>query len=172
MANKLADKTIGVGKYLERFLNIKFDLITYGGITPSKKVYVKKKDTIVYLGRLDRDTGINNFLYWLNKNPKYKVEFCGDGPMRKLCEKFGKVHGFIKNTSVYLNKSEYCVPGGYLSALEALNVDCKLKLFWNTRLRGEIWKSSPFVRKNAASWAKKQTWEKLADEYIRLYNSI
>jgi glycosyltransferase involved in cell wall biosynthesis len=128
------------------------------------------KNSIVFVGRLEKDTGVLEFLKWLKKNPKYHVDFCGDGDLRKECEKFGAIHGFT-DPRPYYKKAEYCVPGGYLAALEALSYGCKLKLFWNNKLKEDYWKMSPFVRKDVKEWAKRQTWDKVANEYLDLYNN-
>jgi hypothetical protein len=128
------------------------------------------QNSIVFVGRLEKDTGVLEFLKWLKKNPKYDVDFCGDGDLRTECEKFGIVHGFT-NPQRYYKKAKYCVPGGYLSALEALSYGCELKLFWNNKLKEDYWKMSPFVGKDINEWAKKQTWEKVANEYLDLYNN-
>ena len=60
-----------------------------------------------------------------------------------------------------------------MAALEALSYGCKLKLFWNNKVKEDYWKMSPFYQlkgEKLKSWAKKQTWDKLADEYLDLYN--
>ena len=175
LAVRLSNKTIGVGKFLEKYLNVKFDLITYGASTRHKGPFKKNKNTILYVGRLEENTGLLQFLKWLKvKGRGLKVEFCGDGNLRSECEKYGVVHGFTKPDKYY-KTAEYCVPGGYLAALEALSYNCKLKLFWNNKIKEDYWKMSPFYKlegEELKSWAKKQTWEKLANEYLDLYNSI
>ncbi len=111
------------------------------------------------------------FLDWLKKNPKYKVDFCGDGNLRSECEKYGTVYGFTDPVP-FLKKAEYCVPGGYLAALEGLSYNCELKLFWSNKIKEDYWKMSPFYKfkgKALTDWARKQTWEKLANEYLALY---
>jgi glycosyltransferase involved in cell wall biosynthesis len=200
LAAKLSTGTVGVGKFLEEYLPTKLDLITYGASTTILYSIVVKKsnNSIVYVGRLEENTGLLQFIEWLKKNRNIralsnrgagmrsvvsqstrkhglaksefgKIDFCGDGALRKECEKYGAVHGFCDPTPYY-KKAEYCVPGGYLAGLEALSYGCKLKLFWNNRVKEDYWKMSPFIRKDVGSWAKSQTWDKLADEYLDLYN--
>ncbi|MCX6705026.1 MAG: glycosyltransferase family 4 protein [Candidatus Woesebacteria bacterium] len=167
LAAKLSTGVIGVGNFLEKYLHIKFTLITHGGLSINRLIDSKNGNSIVYVGRLEENTGLLQFLKSLGK--KYKVDFCGDGPLREECEKYGTVHGFCDPTP-YLKKAEYCVPGGYLAALEALSYGCKLKLYWNNKIKEDYWKMSPFVRKDVKEWARSQTWDKLADEYLDLYN--
>lgn len=171
VAVRLSKAVVGVGKYLEKYLNVKFNLITYGGIIPNLMVHRKNKNHIVYLGRLESNTGLEKFLKWIKRNPGYTIDFYGDGLLRKKCEGVGRVCGFVTNPTPFLQKAEYCVPGGYLGAMEALNAGCELKIFCHNKLRKEIWKMSPFVKKNARAWARTQTWDKLADQYLDLYKS-
>jgi glycosyltransferase involved in cell wall biosynthesis len=172
LAVNLSNGTFGVGKFLEKYLHVTFNKIIYGAADLQKGTFKKQKDHLIFVGRLEENTGILQFLDWLKVNPKYKVEFCGDGPLRVECEKYGRVHGFTDPTSYY-KKAEYCVPGGYLAGLEALSYNCKLKLFWNNKVKEDYWKMSPFFKlkgEKLKSWARKQTWDKLADEYLDLYN--
>jgi len=171
IAMKLSYRSIGVGKFLEIYLHKKFDLLIYGAANNVNINTQKDNKKIVYVGRLEANTGLLKFLKWLDKNPGYEADFCGDGYLRGMCEKYGTVHGFT-DPSEYYKKAKYSVPGGYLAALEALKADCELKLFWNNKVKEDYWKMSPFVEKNAKVWAKKQTWDKLTNEYINLYNSI
>jgi glycosyltransferase involved in cell wall biosynthesis len=171
LAEKLSFGTIAVGKYIEKYYGIKANKITYGAAKDVFPIFHKENNKIIYVGRLEKNTGLPKFLKWLQKNKKYNVDFCGDGELRKKCEKCGTVHGFV-DPEQYYKKAEYCVPGGYLSALEALNNNCKIKLFWNNKVKEDYWKLSPFIKKDVKTWFRNQTWDKLANEYLDLYNSI
>ena len=172
IAAKFSNFTIAVGKYIEKYYGFTANKITYGATSMIRINRVKKiNNSIIYVGRLEENTGLLQFLNWLKINKRYKVDFCGDGNLRKECEKYGTVHGFT-DPNPYYKEAECCVPGGYLAALEALSYGCKLKLFWNNKVKEDYWKMSPFVRKDVDVWAKSQTWDKLADEYLDLYNNI
>lgn len=176
LASKLTTKTIGIGKFLEKYTRIKFDLVSYGASSTIRTTEVKFKKTFIFVGRLEENTGLTRFLKWLkeHKSEYSKVDFCGDGVLRAECEKYGTVHGFTDPTP-FLKKAEYCVPGGYLAALEGLAYNCKLNLYWNNKVKEDYWKMSPFYRlkgNKLEEWAKAQTWEKLANEYINLYKFL
>lgn len=173
LAMRLSHASVGIGGFLEKYLNLKFDLISYGASRFNKNK-IKDLKKIVYVGRLEDNTGITKFLDWLQINQAFQVDFCGDGNLRNECEKKGVVHGFVNPTKFY-KSSNMCVPGGYLAALEALNSGCHLKLFWNNDVKKDYWKMSPFYKlkgDNLISWAKKQTWEKFANEYLNLYKQV
>ncbi|HET7098951.1 MAG TPA: hypothetical protein VFI61_01805 [Patescibacteria group bacterium] len=118
---------------------------------------------IVFVGRLEKDTGLLEFLKWLKENKWSKVDFCGDGSLRSECEKYGTVHGFT-DPKPFLKKAEICVPGGYLSYIEAKAYGCKIKVFPNSPLKKDYWKEIMEVKKF-------QTWDQVADEYLSLWNS-
>jgi glycosyltransferase involved in cell wall biosynthesis len=171
LAIKLSDRSVGIGHFLEKYIGKKFDLISYGAADIHNYKNSKDKKSIAYVGRLEENTGLLQFLKWLDKNPGYNVDFCGDGDLRAMCEKYGTVHGFTDPNPFY-KKVKTVVPGGYLAALEALNSGCDIKLFWNNKVKEDYWKMSPFYKlkgEKLKSWARKQTWEKLANEYLDLY---
>ena len=119
---------------------------------------------IVFIGRLEKDTGIPEFLKWLSKNKKHNVDFLGDGSLRPQCTEFGKVHGFT-DPRPFLKKADICVPGGYLSYIEAREMGCKIMTFAGSPIKRDYWKEIEEIKKFP-------TWDQVADEYISLYNSI
>ncbi len=174
----LSCKNICVGEYIPKYYGIKADKIIYGGVEKViKKTFKKQKNSIVFLGRLEEDTGLLQFINWIKKNKeKYKVIFCGDGSLRKRAEKYGEVKGAVKTPSKYLKQAEFCCPGGYLAACEALNYGCKLLLFYHNPLKRDYWKLSPFYKikdkqKQAKEWLQKNTWKKIAEVYLNLWKS-
>jgi glycosyltransferase involved in cell wall biosynthesis len=180
LAAKLSNKSVGIGIFLNKYTRIKFDLVSYGAFDLSFLPPLKKiKNSVVYVGRLEKNTGLMNFLKWLkrnNKKNKYFVDFCGDGGLREECEKYGTVHGF-SNPELFVRRASICIPGGYLAALEAMVAKCKVMVFWDNPVKKNYWQMTPFYKwikegniHAAYEWARKQTWDKLADEYLDLYN--
>lgn len=176
LASFFSRKVIAVGHYIEKYYGIKADLITYGAVNTkgAKQNHKKIPNTIVFLGRLEADTGLFEFLNYLNTTTKHKiVYFCGDGSLKNECSKYGQVLGFV-DPQKYLQISEVCVPGGYLSAMEAITSGCTLRLFWPNKLKEDYWKLSPFKQLKGRildSWVTNQTWAKLASQYIDLWTS-
>lgn len=161
LAAKLSIGTIAVGKYIEKYYGIKVNKIIYGG-TDSAVRSSKIKNTIAYIGRLNGDTGVLEFLKWLDKNGKnFKVTFVGDGELTGECQKYGEVTGF-GDPVPYLKKSEYIVPGGYLTYIAAKTYGCKIKVFANSPLKKDYWAEIEKIDKFP-------TWGKVANEYLDLY---
>lgn len=172
----LSNGSIVVGSYIKKWYGVESDFVTYGAVKLPKSVPLKKKkDSLIYLGRLEKDTGLINLLLWLRKHKKLNVVFCGDGSLRDKCEEYGKVLGWYDPSRI-LAKFEYCAAGGYLSALEAIGYKCKLILFWDNPLKKDYWQLSPFSKyyinhdtTAAYKWAKQKTWANLSGVYLKLW---
>lgn len=150
IANKLTNGSIAVGKYIEKWYGIKADYIIHGGInTTSLKLYgaQKLKNTIIWLGRQDADTGINEFKKWLSvQKVNYKVTYVTN----------------VKNPEKYLKTAEFCVPSGYLSYLEAKNMGCKIMTFANNPLKEDYWNEIKKLKSIP-------TWDDVVDVYLKLW---
>jgi len=149
VANYLCNGSIAVGKYIEKYYKIKCNFVIYGATTLIHINRVKKiKNSIVYLGRQDQDTGINEFKKWLiTQKNKYKVVYITNDPKPEK----------------YLKTAEYCVPAGYLSYLEAKSYGCKIMTFTNNPLKEDYWKEIKTLKTIP-------TWDEVAEVYIKLWN--
>lgn len=169
LAAKLSWGTIAVGKYIEKYYKIKADVILYGGTEEPKNLKMsnpfrngkKIKNSIVFVGRLEKDTGLTEFIRWLERNKTYKVDFVGDGSLSKECERYGKVHG-LTDPKPFLEKAEICVPGGYLSYIEAKSYRCKIMTFYNNPLKRDYWEEIKGVKIFPL-------WSSVADLYLWLW---
>lgn len=154
VANKLTNGSIAVGKYIERYYVIKSNYIIYGGVTSKIKNNIKKiKNTIVWLGRQDSDTGINEFKKWLEEHPHLKAKYITNDP----------------NPEKYLKTAEYCVPSGYLSYLEAKNYGCKIITFANNPLKIDYWDEIRDIYDDK-KLKNIPTWDEAAKVYLKLWN--
>jgi glycosyltransferase involved in cell wall biosynthesis len=167
IANKLSLKTISVGDYINKWYGIKSNIIVYGAVDKinTEATNHKAPNTIVYLGRLEKDTGLLEFLNWLKIHPNYKITFLGEGNLKGKCKEYGKILG-NKNPKKYLQESEYCVPSGYLSYLEARNFNCKIMTFPNNPLKINYWDE---IQKNYSK-IKNVTWSDITDIYLKLWD--
>lgn len=166
MAVLLSNGSIGVGKFLEKYIGVKFNKIIYGGVSNIRKFDTKVRNSALYVGRLEKDTGLLEFLRYLKSHPNLKVDFVGDGTLRKQCEKYGKVYGFCDPTPFY-RKAETVVPSGYLTYLEAKSYRAKIMTFYSTQLKKEYWEEIKKIKTFP-------TWDEVTAEYIKLWkkNSI
>lgn len=155
LAQKLSNKTISIGSYINKYYRLtdQNNYLSYGAVDlPSTEINLtqKEKNSFLYVGRLEKDTGLPIFLEFLNilSNKKiiFSVKFCGDGPMKKNCLQYGAVLGFVKDVSKYLEKSEVCFAGGYLSILEAMAYKNIVLSAFDNELKKDYLLSSPFAK--------------------------
>ncbi len=150
VANYLCNGSIAVGKYIEKYYRIKADYIIHGAVTKSLQTTNNKlPNTVVYLGRKDKDTGYLEFKKWLEKHPELKVKYLTNEP----------------NPQKYLRTSEYCVPTGYLSYLEAKNYGCKIITFVNNPLKKDYWQE--IKKLNSIP-----VWDEVANIYTKLWGKV
>ena len=176
LAVKFSKGSIGIGSFLEKYLNVKFDVVSYGAVRLTKFHFSRiRKNSVVFVGRLDEDTGILEFLGWIKKHLYFRVDFVGDGKYRGECKKYGTVYGFRKPNR-FVQRAEYVVPGGYLACLEAMAMKRKIKVFWSNNLKQDYWQLSPMYKfilgedpSRAYRWVMKHSWENLAKEYVKLW---
>ena len=199
----LAKKNITISDYVQKYYGIKADKLMYTSVdlpqlNKSKKIQKNLKN-IIYVGRLDEDTGLNNILTALSllKNYHFIIDFCGDGPLRGVCEKYGVVHGFVDPHEFY-EKAFICLSPGHTSILEAFTYKCLIITTYNNPLKRDYLKMTPFKKwicvestprglankilfyykrpekagnmiNNAYNWVKTQNWENAIRLYLNLW---
>lgn len=160
----LSKGKISVGKYIEKYYGIKSDFVIYGGAGAKIKKPKKVKDSVVFLGRLDKDTGILQFLEYLKNHKFKKVLFVGDGEYKNECAKYGKVTGFT-NPNAYLEDSEFAAVGGYLGYISAQTYGCKILTFADNPLKRDYWNE---IKKQE----KFPSWKDVSKVYKNLWGLV
>ncbi len=199
----IAKGNICVGEFIEKYYNIQADYITYGGVgkfSISKSQSSTQKLKILYIGRLEEDTGLGVVIKAMQKvmqtHPEAEIEFLGDGPLRYKAEKVGKVLSFQEHIDKYLKEARFVIASGYLTILEAMAARKLVFAVANNELRYdylkvfdkyliEVASTETLIRKigyftnsskdekkiveKAYNWAHIQTWEKVAELYLKLW---
>jgi len=199
ISEKLAWGNICVGDYIKKWYGTQPDFITYGGVEKKRVGKIKKGKEIIFIGRLTRDTGLPIYLKACKiLNTKYQILFLGDGQLRKKAERYGKVLGFISHVKPYILKSRFVFTSGYLSILEAMICKKLVFAVYDNPLKKDYLTMTPFRRwiiiennpkrlakklnyyfhhpsvekelvNQAYLWAKKQSWKRLAELYLKLW---
>jgi glycosyltransferase involved in cell wall biosynthesis len=118
---------------------------------PTAQITLKNKikNSFLFVGRLEKDTGLAIFLDFLDILSKKKIifsaKFCGDGPMKKNCLPYGEVLGFV-DVRKFLATSEFCFAGGYLSILEAMAYQNVVLSGFDNALKKDYLLNSPFAQ--------------------------
>ncbi len=140
----VAKKNITIHDYVAKHYGIKADKIVYPALDlPVKTNFQKDDQRLVYVGRLDEDTGLPKILQALEYLPGYKVDFCGDGPQAGQCRKFGRVHGWVDPRPFY-QKAFICLSPGVTSILEAFSYKCLVATTYNNPVKKDYLLMTPF----------------------------
>ena len=123
---------IGVGLFIEKWYETKCDYIIYGAVDNADlpKTKLPAIWDIVYIGRLEKDTGFEDYLKGLAiisiKHKTARLVVLGDGKLMGWACEFvaqNNLHvqfmGMIGNVEDYLAKSSSAFASGYLGIIEA-----------------------------------------------------
>lgn len=150
----LSNGNICVGSYIEKWYGTKPSDVTYGGVNSmknlpfDKKLAQGKQFKILFIGRLEKDTGIPTYLKTLEilrrQGVTFTFEACGDGSLREEIERWGKVHGFIDDLGPFLARSDIVFTSSYLSILESMNMKRLIFSTYDNPLKKDYLKKTPF----------------------------
>lgn len=133
------------------------------------------------------------------KEAQVELEVYGDGKFRPQAEKVGKVHGFVKDPLRPLSKARFALVSRYLSILEAMLLKKLVFAVYDDPLKEDYLRMAPFAKwvvieesskklagkiayflnhpkeerkmvDAAYNWAQKQTWEKVTEVYLKLWD--
>lgn len=202
LSEKLSFGNICVGDYIKKWYSTNPTFVTYGAhdggkIRVRNKQNLDKKSKILFIGRIEKDNGVDIYSKVLEKFEKndYSFEACGDGSLRKEFERYGKVHGFIADVKPFLKKADVVFASSYLSIVNSLSFKKPVFSVYNNPLKKDYLKMAPFSKyisiKNspekiyeeiktlsktnshklnfAHKWAQNQTWARVVSLYVDLY---
>lgn len=166
-----------------------------------KNAHASSVKKIIFIGRVAEDTGIQSLLQALSHvEQKCELNIYGDGPLRVQLETQAKqlhhtihFHGFNSNARQYIHTSDVAFASQYLSILEALAAGVPVISLADSPLKKDYLERTPFaewirITRNteqlaktlktpqtldpaAQEWARSQTWEKITQLYVRLWEN-
>ncbi len=150
----LSNGNIIVGDYIKKWYKTKSNFVTYGGVNRVGSIKEKKLSksnlNIVFIGRLDEDTGGLIYGEVLNILENNKISFTftalGDGSLRKTFKRWGEVKGFVKDTTPYLEKADIVFASSYLSILQALILKKVVLATYDNHLKKDYLTLAPFKK--------------------------
>ncbi len=151
----LTKGNICIGHYLEKWYGTKSDLVTYGAVKRPGSDCLPEDRSIVYIGRLERDTGILDYLRALSliqgdRKGLFKLYICGQGPLQETIRKFITDHslraemvGPVSDPLPWIQRGRFIFTSGYLTILEAMI--CRRAVFsiYDNPLKGDYLKMIP-----------------------------
>jgi len=162
IAEKLSNGNICVGDFLKKWYGTKPDYITYGAVSRIQNSEFRiqnynSKYKILFLGRLEEETGIMEYLKALlmlkNKGTKFELTILGDGSLRKKAEDFSKVNkinaefkGFVGKVENYLFEADFVFTSRYLGILEALAYKKFVFAHYNNSIKKDYLEMASFAK--------------------------
>ncbi len=140
IAEKCTSGNICVGDFITKWYGTQANFVIVGGVETNGNLPNGVIDEgAIFVGRLERDTGILNFIETLiilknNFGINLPLHICGDGPLRQQIMQSAKehdlqifLHGFVDDVRAQIVKHRYAFVTGYLSILDAMY--CKRLVF-------------------------------------------
>lgn len=202
ISQKLSNGNIAVGKFIEKWYGTKSNFIINGGVNVPKKILsAKNKLSAVFIGRLEENTGIRDYVKAVRqikkKFPEFKFTIIGDGILKPNFTDFPVLKP-MSNFDKYLREANFLFASGYLTILEGLaNKRAVFSVYDNplkkdylklttfekfinisesvdvliNNIEAQIMKSNKQSIEAGYDWVKDQTWENLYKVYLKLWNS-
>jgi glycosyltransferase involved in cell wall biosynthesis len=174
----LTQRNICIGDFIEYFYGTSCDKISIGAVDIQKRSE-KMGNKLVFVGRLERDTGILEHVDALNI---LKTEFgfdpeliiCGQGTLYNEIESKAHEHdlrvrmvGMVSNPIDFMRDASICLAAGYLSILEAMSLGLPVIGISTSHLKYEYLKA---VRTQGGPLSLQTTSIGVAREIARLLN--
>ena len=171
IAEKLSKGNICVGDFLKKWYGTKPDYVTYGAVEiPNHKSQItnkykiqntrldsakRAKFKILFIGRLEEETGIMEYLKALKilkeKGYEFQLKVLGDGTLKRKAEDFSRVNkinaefkGFVGNVENYLPEAVFIFTSRYLGILEALAYKKFVFAHYNNEIKKDYLEMAPF----------------------------
>ena len=159
LINRTVDASVAVGGFIEKWYGTKCDLVTYGGIDPIELKPAEKVWDVIYYGRLEPDTGINQYLeafrLALKAKPDQRILIIGSGSLSQAVNQLQsqypnqiEVRATLPHDQLLrlLNQSRVAGVSGYLAILEAAYLGKMIVANYNTPIKRDYLTCHPLAR--------------------------
>lgn len=170
ISEKLSFGNICIGDFIKKWYRTKPDYVSYGAVEADNfKVHNPKfkKESALFIGRLDDQTGIltynEAFIKLRKKYPKFKFLIIGEGPDKHLINKHAELMGFQKDPEKYFPQYHFAFVSRYLSMLEAMAAKRLVFAVYDNPVKEDYLKMTPFakfiiIENDSSRLAKKVTY--------------
>ena len=154
LSEKLSVGNICIGDFIKKWYGTKPSYVSYGAVEVFNfqfSIFNKsKKDSGVFIGRLDDQTGILTYVKAVElvrkKYPKFLMNAVGDGVYKNKIAKIVKVVGFQKNPEQYLVNSHFAFVSRYLAILEAFAAKRLVFAVYDNPVKEDYLKMAPYAK--------------------------
>jgi glycosyltransferase involved in cell wall biosynthesis len=142
---------ICIGDFHRKWYKTNPDIVSYGAVDIEKDIQVKKKNRIMYLGRLDQDTGILDYLKAASLLGA-QIDIYGDGPQIPQAVEYSRQTklkasflGFVPQASAFISKYPLVFTSRYLGILEALVAKTHIIAHYDSEIKLDYLSLAPFA---------------------------
>lgn len=152
IAEMLSSGNICVGDFMKKWYKTKPDFISYGGVSEIKnqKSKIKNKNSALFIGRLDEQTGILTYVEAVKairkKIPNFDFLVIGDGKLKDKIDKEVKVYKPVDKASKYFKNYNFAFVSRYLSILEAMAARRLVFAVYDNPLKEDYLRMAPFSK--------------------------
>ncbi len=167
LSEYLASGNIIVGDFIKKWYGTKPNYVTYGAVEISNFQFPIsnkiKKESAVFIGRLDEQTGILDYakaVKLIRKEiPQFEFTILGDGKFKAKLQEY-KPLGFKRNPFDYLKNHNFAFVSRYLSILEAIASKRLVFAVFDNPVKEDYLRMSPFakfivIENNSSALSKK-----------------
>lgn len=171
LAEFLAIGSIAVGSYLKKWYKLKPQKVIYGASSINSPLYKRSKKysfDACFVGRLEKDTGIENYIKAVKilkkkYNIKLSLIICGNGSLYKKIKKYitknklsAKMVGWVNNPSYYIAQSKFILSSQYLTIIEGAQLKKMVFSIYDTDIKEDYLKSFPIAKEISISSSPSQ----------------
>lgn len=154
ISERLSKGSIGIGSFMNKWYGTKPDYVTYGGVNIANMKYeiskIKNKDSALFIGRLDEQTGIQTYVNAIRlirkKIPGFELLVVGDGKFKKNIKKDIQVLGFQESPEKYFDRYRFAFVSRYLSIFEAMASKRLVFSVYDNPLKRDYLQMAPFSK--------------------------
>jgi glycosyltransferase involved in cell wall biosynthesis len=163
LAETFSNGNICIGDFFEKWYGTKPTVVSYGAVDlnsnkiKNKKLNILQKNSVIFLGRLEEETGILEYLKALSilqeKHLNLTMDVFGDGALINESIKYAKDHslrvnfkGFVANASDFIKNYEYVFCSRYLGMLEAMAGQKPVFAVYNNEIKKDYLQMTPFAK--------------------------
>ncbi len=156
LAEKLSYGNICIGGFYKKWYGTNPTYISFGAVEEQliengKKIKKPNKD-IMFLGRLENETGFMKYLKTL-KRINLKLDVFGEGSLEKEARKYVKDNGlrvnfkgFLGNATDYIPEYKYVFTSRYLGILEAMALKRPVFAEYGNKVKKDYLQMTPFAK--------------------------
>lgn len=146
----LSNGNIIVGEFIRKWYGTKPDYVIYGGVEiPSKTQSAKFKNSALFFGRLDEQTGILEYAKAVDeikkRHPEFKFKIVGEGKFSNKLKRYKPVKFKTDLTNEY-SKYNFVFVSRYLSVLEALAQNREVFAIYDNPVKRDYLYMTPFKK--------------------------